>query len=78
MAHAREHSLLVTFASTHDALAAEKTLGGQGIEGRLIPTPTTVSSECGLAWRSPASFKDALAQALAGLAYEDLFDMERC
>lgn len=76
MAQVREHSLVVTFASTHDALAAEKTLDERGIEGRLIPTPTTVSSECGLAWRSPAAFRDALAQALAELVYEDLLDME--
>ena len=74
MRHA-EPCAIVTFASTHDALAAEKHLLERGIEGRLIPTPPMIDSECGLAWKSPLAQKDALVSALAGIAHGEVLEM---
>lgn len=42
-------SFVVTFDSTHDAIAAQKTLGTRGYQ--VIPTPTEISTGCGIALR---------------------------
>ena len=39
------------FATTHDALAAEKRLKGAGIEVVPIPTPRALGAKCGIALR---------------------------
>ena len=44
--------LVVTFASTHDALTAEKFFHDNHVEGRIIPTPPDIYAECGLSWRT--------------------------
>ena len=69
-------SLVVTFASTHDAMAAESVLMAQGVPGRIIPTPTVVTAECGLAWKSPLSARDARSTALGALAHEEILELE--
>ena len=69
-------SLVVTFASTHDAMAAESVLMARGVPGRIIPTPTVVTAECGLAWKSPLSARDALSTALGALAHEEILELE--
>ena len=69
-------SLVVTFASTHDAMAAESVLMAQGVPGRIIPTPTVVTAECGLAWKRPLSARDALSTALGALAHEEILELE--
>ena len=73
--HART-SLVVTFASTHDAMRAEAALMERNVPGRLIPTPTVVTAECGLAWKSPLSARDALVGALEALAHEEILELE--
>jgi hypothetical protein len=43
-------SLVLTFASIHDALAAEKAASGLAFDGgrpELIPLPAAVKSDCG-------------------------------
>ena len=42
---------LITFHTTHEAIAMEKYCGAHGIPGRLIPVPREISAGCGLAWR---------------------------
>ncbi len=44
-------SQIITFLSTHDALAAERVLKDRGIEQTIIPTPRTLSGNCGIAIR---------------------------
>ena len=43
---------LVTFASTHAALAFE---GSFGSEGALVPVPPSLRAGCGMAWRYVAA-----------------------
>ena len=48
----------------------------RNVPGRLIPTPTVVTAECGLAWKSPLSARDALIGALEALAHEEILELE--
>ena len=41
--------VLITFASTHDALAAQHTLSNAKLPYRVLPTPVEISSNCGIA-----------------------------
>ena len=40
--------LIITFNSATDAIKFEKYCQKEGIEGRLIPVPRTISASCGL------------------------------
>lgn len=42
---------VITFATTTDAMVAEKFCLDNSIGGRLIPVPQEISAGCGLAWR---------------------------
>lgn len=39
---------LITFNSTHEAIAAEKELQQSGIKMRIIPVPKEISAGCGI------------------------------
>lgn len=64
--------IVLTFASTSDAMAVEAAARESGFPGRMIPIPSEVSAGCGLAWCAPAEEREALEAGLeeAGLAYE--------
>ena len=50
---------IITFNSTHHAIAAEKLLTESGFHIRMIPVPTEVTSNCGLSIRfEPSDYKD--------------------
>lgn len=44
-------ALIITFNTNFDALCAEKCAHEQGLAGRLVPTPRSLSAGCGLAWQ---------------------------
>ena len=46
----KELKLVVTFHTTADAMAMEKTCKEKNAPGRLIPVPRAISAGCGLAW----------------------------
>ena len=46
-------TLLLTFESIHQALAAEKAFQEDGFEHDLIPVPRNISSDCQMALRIP-------------------------
>ena len=41
--------------------------------GRIIPTPTIITADCGLAWMAPVAARDEVEQMLRGngLAYSE-------
>lgn len=41
--------VVISFDSTHDALAAQHDLEQQDIPFRVIPTPVEITSDCGIA-----------------------------
>lgn len=51
MAREKKKYIIITFLSTHDAMAMESTAHERGIPGRLIPLPSQISAGCGMAWR---------------------------
>lgn len=54
--------IVITFATTTDAMAAEKFCQEQKLPGKLIPVPQAISAGCGLAWRVPAEDYPILEQ----------------
>jgi hypothetical protein len=47
--------MILIFRGTHQVMAAEKRLKGEGVAMRLIPVPRLLTSDCGLAIRIPFS-----------------------
>ena len=55
---------VVTFHTTAEAMAVEKACREKEIEGKLIPAPRVLSSDCGIAWKSPAQLRLKLEEML--------------
>ena len=47
----KELTTVVTFATTTQAIAMEKSCRNSGFDGRLIAVPREISASCGLAWK---------------------------
>ena len=56
---------LVTFASTHAALAFEGCAGG---DGALVPVPPSLRAGCGMAWRLVRKDDDGACTSAAEVA----------
>lgn len=71
-------AIVVTFQSTHDALAFEQSGRACGLAGRLIPLPPVIHAGCGLAWREAPENRTVLEQLIAdqGLQIGQLLEME--
>ena len=61
----KKPALIITFATTTQAMAMEKFCHAQGLPGRLIPVPREITAGCGLSWKADPEQKDALEAALA-------------
>lgn len=72
--HQKEEKLIVTFPTAAAAMAMERQAKASGTLGRLIPTPTVVTADCGLAWMAPVEAKDRVEQMLKenALQYSEL------
>ena len=60
----KKPTLIITFATTTQAMAMEKFCAEQGLPGRLIPVPREITAGCGLSWKADPSQKDQLEAAL--------------
>ena len=60
----KEEKLIVTFPTATAAMAMERRAKASGTPGRLIPTPTVVTADCGLAWMAPVEAKNTVEQML--------------
>lgn len=49
----KKQYIIITFASTTNAMAMETFCNTNNLAGRLIPIPQEISAGCGLAWRVP-------------------------
>lgn len=78
MARQKRNALILSFARTTDAMAAEKYCMGNNLPGRLIPVPREITAGCGLAWKAAPEDEDLLISALtnAGLAWSGLYHLE--
>ena len=70
----KKPALIIAFASTADAMAAEQCCRDHDLPGRLIPLPREIHAGCGLAWKAPfgqeARFTAAFQEA--GLRWETM------
>lgn len=72
----KELKLVITFHTTADAMAFEKTCRNEVAPGRLIPVPRVISAGCGLAWCAPPEEKARLALLMEqhGINCEDMHE----
>ena len=61
----KKPTLVITFATTTQAMAMEKFCLVQGLPGRLIPVPREITAGCGLSWKAEPEQKETLEAALA-------------
>lgn len=72
---AKKPTLVITFSTTTAALGWERKCIEQGVPGRLIPVPVTITADCGLAWAMPPDARGRLAE-LDGLPHSALVEMD--
>ncbi len=56
----KTQKLVITFYTTTAAMAMEHICKEQGAEGRIIPVPSQISADCGLAWCANEEAEDTL------------------
>ena len=56
----KKPTLVITFATTTQAMAMEKFCMANGLPGRLIPVPREITAGCGMAWSAPPEAKGEL------------------
>ena len=66
----KQPRIVVTFHTTAEAMATEQLCREQGLAGKLISAPRTLTADCGIAWSGPPETKDALLRALAEAGIE--------
>jgi hypothetical protein len=66
--------LIVTFATTTDAMQMEKFCEKSKILGRLIPVPREITAGCGLAWKAEPNLQEEITAKLleAGMKWEEM------
>ncbi|MGI6070382.1 MAG: DUF3343 domain-containing protein [Blautia sp.] len=60
----KKEQLIITFATTSEAMRMEKYCTAHSIQGRLIPLPAEISAGCGLAWKTDPAEQAALIRTL--------------
>ena len=71
----KELRTVAAFHTTAAAMSAERLCRQEGLEGRLIPVPRSVTSDCGIAWSAPAELRDTLERRFreAGLEVSGVY-----
>ena len=60
----KKETLIVTFATTTQAMQMEKFCMERGLPGRLIPVPREITAGCGLAWKTEPQEEARMKKAL--------------
>jgi hypothetical protein len=70
----KKDCLIITFATTTDAMRMEKFCEQNGIAGRLIPVPREITAGCGLSWKADPQEREKITGKLleAGLKWEQM------
>ena len=61
----KKPALIITFATTTQAMAMEKFCARENLPGRLIPVPREITAGCGLSWKALPEDRERLLAALA-------------
>lgn len=72
----KELKLVVTFHTTADAMAMEKSCKEHQVPGRIIPVPRAISAGCGLSWCADLSDREAIVSMMkeAGIEEEEIHE----
>ena len=75
---AKKPTLIITFATTTQAMAVEKYCMDNGLPGRIIPVPREITAGCGLSWKAAPEDQQILAAGLtaSGLGWEEMHILE--
>ena len=70
----KKPTLVITFATTTGAMAAESYFQQHQLPGRLIPVPREITAGCGLAWKAEPEDQERLTAEMdaAGLKWSDM------
>ena len=60
----KKPTLIITFATTTQAMPMEKFCGENNLPGRLIPVPREITAGCGLSWKAQPEDREQLLHAL--------------
>ena len=73
----RSPRCVVSFHTTAGAMAAERLCRREGLEGRLISVPRSVTSDCGIAWSAPPELREVRERRLreAGIEAAGFHDL---
>ena len=62
--------VVVSFYTTAGAMATEQLCRREGLEGRLISVPRSITSDCGIAWSAPVEYRAVLEAGLGKVGIE--------
>ena len=74
----KKPTLIITFATTTQAMAVEKYCMENGLPGRIIPVPREITAGCGLSWKANPEDQAQLTAGLtaSGLGWEEMHILE--
>jgi hypothetical protein len=71
----KKPALIITFATTTQAMAMESFCARENLPGRLIPVPREITAGCGLSWKARPEEQERLLAALqqAGMKWAERY-----
>ena len=74
----KKPTLIITFATTTQAMAMEKFCMENGWPGRIIPGPREITAGCGLSWKAKPEEQLLLTEKLteAGMIWQQMAVIE--
>ena len=74
----KKPTLVITFATTTQAMAVEKFCQSNNLPGRIIPVPREITAGCGLSWKAAPEDQERLAAELekSGLGWQEMHVIE--
>ena len=71
----KKDTLVVTFHTTTQAMAAEKFCLQNNLPGRIIPVPREITAGCGLSWKAAPEDREVLTAAFTegGLNWDGMY-----
>ena len=60
----KQEKLVITFYTTAAAMAMESICKEAGAAGRIIPVPSSITADCGLAWCADNEREDELLELM--------------
>lgn len=74
----KKPTLIITFATTTQAMAMEKFCMENGLPGRIIPVPREITAGCGLSWKAKPEEQQLLTEKLTevGMVWQQMAVIE--